>query len=112
MGKRVLMCEVREIRERAKKSRQLAQQLRARAESLKADAKRALERFEELDRAVATRAMRGTAVEGKSTRDLALHELSKSLQQLETLRMTPANDSALMQLKRDIRKTIRRAGKQ
>ena len=112
MANRALICEAREIRERAKNARQLAEQLRARAEALKADAKRALERFDELDRAVVARAMRGKVTDGKSTRDLAIHELNKSLQQLETLRMTPASDAALVQLKRDIRKTIRRAQKQ
>lgn len=112
MTHRELILQVRATLDRAGAARQVAKELQARAEILKADAKRVLEHLDELDRAVVARKMRGKVPDGKSTRDLALHELNKSLRQLETLRMTPTNDPELIKLKRDIRKTIRRAGKQ
>lgn len=114
MVDRALVLQVREARERAKAARQKAQEFRTRAEMLTADAERLLRRFDELDRAVLARAMRGQMQEvpnGNSSRDLALHQLKNSLQQLETLHMIPANDPRLHKLKTDMRKTIRRAGK-
>lgn len=74
------------VRERAKAARQLARELRARADVLKADAHRALERFDELDRALVARTMRRADARAKedSTRNLAVHALHKSLEQLET----------------------------
>jgi hypothetical protein len=101
--------EAERMRERAKAARQLARELRARADVLKADAQRALERFDELDRALVARTMRRADARAKedSTRNLAVHALHKSLEQLETVRMTPNNDPALNQLKRDIRERIR-----
>jgi len=102
---------VHHSREQARRLRQAAQEARRRAEALMAHARHLLRRFVQLEHTaepalrVVTEPPLRKRIEAR--RREVVNELRRSLDNLESLRMTPKDDPAVRALIEEIRKAVR-----
>lgn len=105
---------VRSTRERARALRQFARERRHRAEDLLSRAGRLCNRYRKSGSAepkLPSQPVRQVRQTIHSRNLEVVQELRNALTDLETIRMTPAGDSELRQLKEEIRKTIAESAK-